>query len=127
MNINALDANNLLSQALRNTAAQPGDGAQASQAAREAQTQRPVQAPVPAQELRKELDAALERIAARDTRLSFQVDDDSGRTVITIRDASTSEVLKQIPSEEMLNVARRLEAHLSESGDGTGVLHADEA
>ena len=69
----------------------------------------------------------LERIAAKDTRLSFQVDDHSGRTVITIRDAITSEVLKQIPSEEMLNVARRLEAHLSESADGSGVLLADEA
>ena len=126
MNINALDANTLLIQALR-AAAQPVNGAQTGQAAREAQTQRPVQAPVPAQELRKELDAALERLASKDTRLSFQVDDDSGRTVITVRDATTSEVLKQIPSEEMLNVARRLEAHLSESGDGSGVLHADEA
>ena len=78
-------------------------------------------------EQRAELNEALERISLLDRRLSFSVDESSGKSVFIIRDAQTSEVLKQFPSEEMLNVARRLEEHLQSSGDGAGVLHVDKA
>ena len=41
--------------------------------------------------------------------LRFQVDEISGRTVITVLDAVTNEVVRQIPSPEWLEVVRRLE------------------
>lgn len=41
--------------------------------------------------------------------LRFQVDELSGRTVITVLDAQTKEVVRQIPSPEWLEVVRRLE------------------
>lgn len=41
--------------------------------------------------------------------LQFEVDDDTGRTVVTVRDAKTEEVIRQIPSEEVLEIAARLE------------------
>jgi len=41
--------------------------------------------------------------------LQFEVDEDSGRTIVTVRDADTDEVIRQIPSEEVLQIAARLE------------------
>ena len=40
--------------------------------------------------------------------LQFSIDDDSGRTVVKVVDRQTEEVLRQIPSEEMLDIARAL-------------------
>ena len=40
-----------------------------------------------------------------DRNLEFSVDDSSGRTVVTVRDGSTEEVIRQIPSEEALRLA----------------------
>jgi flagellar protein FlaG len=42
--------------------------------------------------------------------LRFQVDESSGRTVITVINEKTNEVVRQIPSEELLAIARSLEA-----------------
>ncbi len=41
--------------------------------------------------------------------LHFQIDEISGRTVITVLDATTNEVVRQIPSSEHLAVLRHLE------------------
>lgn len=40
--------------------------------------------------------------------LVFSVDEDSGRTVVKVVDRQTDEVLRQIPSEEMLDIAKAL-------------------
>lgn len=40
--------------------------------------------------------------------LSFRMDQESGREVVTIYEASTGDVIRQIPEEEMLEVLRRL-------------------
>ena len=50
-----------------------------------------------------------ELMAERQRNLSFHVDEASGRTVITVLDATTSKVVRQIPSEEVLALARALE------------------
>lgn len=41
--------------------------------------------------------------------LQFEVDDDTGRTIVTVRDADTDEIIRQIPPEEVLQIAARLE------------------
>jgi flagellar protein FlaG len=41
--------------------------------------------------------------------LQFSVDTSSGRTVITVVSAATAEVIRQIPAEELLALARALE------------------
>lgn len=46
------------------------------------------------------------RRSSRD--LSFRVDEASGATVVTVRDASTGEIIRQMPSEEALRLLRRL-------------------
>ena len=70
---------------------------------------------------------ATKHMARLDSRLQFRVDEDSGEVVVAVIDGDTSEVLRQIPAEEMLEVARRLEEQLADAGDPTGVLVTDSA
>lgn len=41
--------------------------------------------------------------------LSFSVDDSTGKTLVRISDAQTGEMIRQIPSEELLEIARSLD------------------
>jgi flagellar protein FlaG len=47
-------------------------------------------------------------MASMNRYLEFRVDQDSGRTVVTVKDKSTGEVVRQIPSEEVLRLAHNL-------------------
>jgi flagellar protein FlaG len=69
-----------------------------------------VSAAVAAQDLERSLRKLSETMAASQRNLSFRVDQGSGRTVITVVDAITQEVIRQIPSEDVLAVSRALEA-----------------
>jgi flagellar protein FlaG len=44
--------------------------------------------------------------------LDIYVDADTNRTVITVRDQATGEVIRQIPSDEILRIARSLQSPL---------------
>lgn len=44
--------------------------------------------------------------------LQFQVDDDIGSTIITVRDRDTGDIIRQIPSEEAVQLAR----YIAENG-----------
>jgi len=41
--------------------------------------------------------------------LKFSVDEDTGKTVVKIVDSQTQEVIRQIPSEEAISIARTLD------------------
>jgi flagellar protein FlaG len=62
---------------------------------------------------RRDLEAATAQIerymrsSGRD--LQFRVDDDSGRVVVSVRDSGTGELIRQIPSEAALRIAKSLE------------------
>jgi flagellar protein FlaG len=43
-----------------------------------------------------------------DKKLQFTVDDNSGRRVVTVSDKLSGDVIRQIPSEEVLRLARNL-------------------
>lgn len=66
------------------------------------------QAPSPTdlQQALKEVQTAID-VVANDLR--FSIDEDTGRTLIKIVDRETDEVIKQIPSEEFLRIARALD------------------
>lgn len=49
--------------------------------------------------------------------LQFNVDDDSGQTIIRVVDTETEEVIRQIPSEEVVALARHLKS-MSEGEQG---------
>jgi flagellar protein FlaG len=44
-------------------------------------------------------------------QLQFQVDADSGRTIVRVVNPETQEVIRQIPGEEMLKLARAIGAN----------------
>ena len=43
-----------------------------------------------------------------DKELKFTVDTDSGRQVVTVKDGTSGEIIRQIPSEEVLKLAQNL-------------------
>jgi flagellar protein FlaG len=53
----------------------------------------------------KELNAAMTVV---NTNLSFSVDNITKQTVVTVTDAQTNEVIRQIPPEDMLRVSQRI-------------------
>lgn len=65
-----------------------------------------------AEELRKELNNAVKHVSGyvqNITReLNFSVDEELGRTVVRVIDENTGDVIRQIPSEDMLELARNL-------------------
>jgi flagellar protein FlaG len=63
-----------------------------------------------AQDLAKALRKLHDTMAAAQRNLSFRIDEGSGRTVITVVDAATKEVVRQIPAEEVLALSRALDA-----------------
>jgi flagellar protein FlaG len=45
--------------------------------------------------------------------LQFQLDEGTGQMVVTLRDAETGEVIRQVPGEDALRIAQRIEQGLS--------------
>jgi len=43
-------------------------------------------------------------------QLEFRVDDATGRTVVTVRMSATGEVIRQIPNDEVLELARHIDS-----------------
>jgi flagellar protein FlaG len=68
---------------------------------------------LPVAELAVDVERAVQRLnelmSDNQRSLRFQVDEISGRTVITVLDSETKEVVRQIPPPEWLEVVRRLE------------------
>ncbi|WP_070962805.1 flagellar protein FlaG [Vibrio sonorensis] len=57
-------------------------------------------------------------ISSINTGLSFRVDEEAGRDVVTIYEASTGDIIRQIPDEEMLEILRRLRAQTARYSSG---------
>lgn len=68
-------------------------------------------------DLRHALDELADHAAQAGAELTFRIDEDSGRVVVSVIDARDGTVLRQMPSEEALRIARsltRYEPHLIE-------------
>ena len=74
-----------------------------------------VPTPKPAPDLKQILQSTSKFFQERNMSLYFSVDEASGRSVVTVIDADTSEVIRQFPSDEMLNVSRRLAQVIEEN------------
>lgn len=93
----------------------------------EVQTRQPVDGPREAQSAGEEKEPLEDVVSdlnqlVRDLHreLQFSVDKDSGETVIKVIDSKTDEVLRQIPSEDLMNLRKRLE-------EASGVIFQDSA
>ena len=73
-----------------------------------------------------QVDEALEvvnRAAVFEQRsLSFMVDEASGKSIIKVMDKNTEQLIRQIPSEELLKVAQDIKRLQNEMGQSLGFL-----
>lgn len=75
----------------------------------------------PAEKLRQMVDEANEQAQQVRRKLEFSVDDVTSRIVVKVKDSQTDEVIRQIPPEEMMEIARSL------SENDSNVLFKDQA
>lgn len=66
-------------------------------------------APPSAQALSKAVDSINEAMKNLSNRIEFTIDDDSKRQVVKVIDPDTREVIRQMPSEEALAIAKALD------------------
>jgi flagellar protein FlaG len=60
------------------------------------------------------------------TNLNFSVDEDSGRSVITVTDTQTGDVIRQIPAKEVLAVANLIREATESDAQKVGLLLAEQ-
>ncbi len=60
-------------------------------------------------ELQKALEEVEKAVAPMAQSLQFSLDKDSGRTVVKVMDTDTNEVIRQIPSEEVLAISKAVD------------------
>ena len=88
----------------------PADTAWQSNAARRETP--PTPAPREIESVTRQIDSFLR---SQNHQLQFRVDNGSGKLVVTVTDGETGEVIRQVPGEEALKMAQRIE-------DMTGLL-----
>jgi len=84
----------------------PGSTAEARLpgAGKEPQSTQPTQ-----KELQQAVDELQRKVQTFAPDLRFSVDHDTGRTVVTVTDADTQELIRQIPAEEALRLAKEID------------------
>ncbi len=72
------------------------------------------------------IDLAVEEVQsflqAQNRNLSFSVDEGSERPVVTVKDSESGDVIRQIPSDEVLRLAERIKDLQEDVGSSVGVL-----
>jgi flagellar protein FlaG len=61
-------------------------------------------------------------LQSQNRNLAFSVDEGTDRSVVTVTESDSGEVIRQIPSEEVLRLAERLDDLRSDVGSSVGVL-----
>ncbi len=73
-------------------------------------------------DLKQILQAGSKIFQQNQQHLSFSVDDASGRMVVSVIDSKTSEVIRQIPSEELLGISRTIRLLAEENAMAAGAF-----
>lgn len=61
------------------------------------------------EQLQKTVDELQRKVQASTPNLQFSIDHDTGKTVIKVVDTNTNEVIRQLPPEEMLQLAKEID------------------
>jgi len=61
-------------------------------------------------------------IQMQNRNLAFSIDEDTDRAVVTVRDSDSGDVIRQIPSEEVLALAERIQNLQQDVGTSVGVF-----
>lgn len=92
---------------VRSTSAYP------STTATPVQTSQAVEQANPAEASRAELEKAVRDVndflRPINNAIQFNLDDDTGKTIVKVVDLATKDVIRQFPSEEMLSIARAID------------------
>lgn len=72
--------------------------------------------------LQQAVDIVNQAVALDKRALSFSIDNVSGRSVIKVVDYKTDELIRQIPSEELLKVAQDIKQLQDQMGSSIGFL-----
>ena len=67
-----------------------------------------ISTPVDSKELEDAIESVNDHMRNLQRDIQFSVDDDSGRTIVKVVDGESQEVIRQIPSEEVLAIAKGL-------------------
>lgn len=67
------------------------------------------QAEASRQQVEEAVKAVNEFIKPLNNSLQFNIDDDTGKTVVKVVDMATKEIIRQFPSEEMLSIAKAVD------------------
>ncbi|WP_374277833.1 flagellar protein FlaG [Azonexus sp.] len=112
MNINPISMPTMPSPVAGNLVVQDGRQSFAAQAGGSA-TPQAIQPTGQPQASREELEKATKEmndfVQTINSSIEFSVDKDTGSTVVKVIDTATKDVLRQIPSEEMLAIARAID------------------
>jgi flagellar protein FlaG len=87
-----------------------------------AEAVKPVAEEINHADLQQAVEVVNQAVALEQRSLSFSIDDASGRSVIKVIDYATDELIKQIPSEELLKVAQDIKRLQEEMGQSIGLL-----
>lgn len=61
-------------------------------------------------------------LQAQNRNLAFSVDENTNRSVVTVKDSTSGDVIRQIPSDEVLRLAERIKDLQQDIGSSVGVL-----
>lgn len=77
------------------------------------QTEQPVSQTQKAEANREELENAVKQVndflKPINNSIQFNLDDDTGKTIVKVVDVATKDIIRQFPSEEMLDIARAID------------------
>lgn len=61
-------------------------------------------------------------VQVQNRNLAFSIDENTKRSVVTVKDSTSGDVIRQIPSEEVLRLAERIKDLQEDIGSSVGVL-----
>ncbi len=77
------------------------------------QTEQPVPQTEKTEASRQQLEEAVKAVndflQPINNSLQFNIDDETGKTIVKVVDATTNELIRQFPSEEMLSIAKAID------------------
>lgn len=77
---------------------------------------------VTADELGEAVENINQFVNSQGRTLNFSVDEESGKPVVKVIDFETKEVIRQIPSEEVLTMAKAIKKLQEDLGSATGLM-----
>ena len=87
----------------------PGESSAASRTVQDSPVQSAGREAVSDEKLQAAVEKIQEFVSAAASDIKFSIDEDSGRTVVKVVERGSQEVIRQIPSQEMLELAKALD------------------